>query len=92
MLKPMKIKKTKMICAVKGCGERATVFISRGGDFAGTPNICENCLKEAFKLLCAESNEAVVPLEEDDDIEQKAESNEAVVLKKSTKKTVKKDA
>ena len=49
--KTMKIKKVRMICSTKGCGEKDTFFISLAGDFAGTPNLCKNCLSKAFKLV-----------------------------------------
>lgn len=50
-MKDMRVKRTRMICSVKGCANRATFFLSRGGDFAGTPNLCEDCLKAAYNAV-----------------------------------------
>lgn len=53
------------MCAVKGCGNRLTYFISRTGDFAGSINICPDCISAAAKLICvtepgvSEKNEKV---------------------------------
>lgn len=49
-MKDVRIKQTRMICSVKGCANRGTFFVTRGGDFAGTPNFCADCLKKASAL------------------------------------------
>lgn len=51
MERPMRVKKVRAMCAVKGCGNRDTYYITRGGDFAGTPNLCADCLKRAYELI-----------------------------------------
>lgn len=74
-----RFKKVRMICSVKGCTNRETYFISKGGDFSGTPNICEDCMRkianfinpftgdsehnQVFEASCAEA-ETVNSLEE----------------------------
>lgn len=47
--KKVRVKAKKLICAVKGCGNRTSWYISAGGDFYGSPNICYDCLSKAYK-------------------------------------------
>lgn len=46
--KVVRMKKKKLLCAVKGCPSRESWYISAGGDFYGSPNICSDCLKKAY--------------------------------------------
>lgn len=64
-MRQVKTKQVRRMCAVKGCGNRLTYFISRTGDFAGSINICPDCISAAAKLICvtepgvSEKNEKV---------------------------------
>lgn len=49
-MRKVKIKQVRRMCSVKGCGNRVTYFISRTGDFAGSVNICAECLDAALGL------------------------------------------
>lgn len=51
-MRQVKTKQVRRMCAVKGCGNRLTYFISRTGDFAGSINICPDCISAAAKLIC----------------------------------------
>ena len=46
--KVIRVKKKKLMCAVKGCGSRESWYISACGDFYGSPNICLDCLTKAY--------------------------------------------
>lgn len=48
----MKCKQTRLICAVKGCRNRITYFLTESGDFAGSPNLCKECIQKAYREVC----------------------------------------
>lgn len=52
----MKCKQIRLICAVKGCRNRISYFLTEGGDFAGAPNLCKTCIERAYHLVCENEN------------------------------------
>lgn len=49
---PLKIKKKRHECSVKGCKNRANVhIISRTADHTGCIYICDDCLREAYDMI-----------------------------------------
>lgn len=71
-MRKVKIKQVRRMCSVKGCGNRVTYFISRTGDFAGSVNICAECLDAALGL----TKKTVFPTEPTDAEPEKANDAE----------------
>ena len=72
-MRKVKIKQVRRMCSVKGCGNRVTYFISRTGDFAGSVNICAECLDGALGL----TKKAEFPAEPTDAEPEKADTDVA---------------
>ena len=51
--KNIRLGKRKLICGVKGCRVRESHYITKGGDFQNTPNICDDCLEKAYGIITA---------------------------------------
>ena len=54
----MKVKQTRLKCAVNGCRNRDTFYVSRSGVYFNSPNICKECAKLAYEALFAEEIKA----------------------------------
>jgi hypothetical protein len=54
----MKTKKTRLKCAVNGCRNRDTFYISKSGVYFNSPNICKECAKTAYEALFADEIKA----------------------------------
>lgn len=51
--KNIRLGKRKLICGVKGCRVREGHYLTKGGDFQNTPNICDDCLEKAYGIITA---------------------------------------
>ena len=51
--KNIRLGKRKLICGVKGCRVRESHYLTKGGDFQNTPNICDDCLEKAYGIITA---------------------------------------
>lgn len=54
--KEVRIKRRKLLCAVKNCRERDSQYITKSGDFQNTPDLCDDCLEKAFNLISEREN------------------------------------
>lgn len=54
----MYIKHTDMICSVQGCKNTDTMFLSKNKITFNTPNVCRECVKNAYFALIGESDAA----------------------------------
>ena len=61
----MKVKQIRLKCAVNGCRNRDTFYVSRSGVYFNSPNICKECAKLIYEAMYPESENAVVEAAEE---------------------------
>lgn len=91
----MKVKQTRLKCAVNGCRNRDTFYVSRSGVYFNSPNICKECAKLAYEALFAEEIKAeakkakkaeVATVSEKENVAEDEEKDKAEAEKKVRKK------